>query len=433
MRRRGSVLQVLFGLALLTVYHPYFAFFGITMVLLLALLFRWTGPRGLATSLKESSYKYRAVQWLEETARSAVAFKFAGHSSLPLMRMDEQVTGYLRYRGAHFGVLVQQKIAMIVFKTIITGGVLVLGSLLVIDRQISLGQFVASEIVVVTVIAGIDKLIASLADVYDLLTAVEKLGHVRDLELEAAGGLSPAAGARGMAVAVRNLSFTYDGAAAPTLRDISLRAGAGERVGVVGVFGSGESTLLRVIAGVYGGYDGTLTYDGITRRDLDATSLRASIGQVLPAESLFEGTIEENISLGRDDIDATTVIEALRRTGADDFVQSLPLGLRTIVSPGGRTLPATMALRLLLARAIVARPRLLILDEIFSTLGPSDRRALMHMLMAKDVPWTLIAVSHDDEFLAACDRVIVLRDGTVVGDGRWRDVASTIEREEATR
>ena len=432
-----ALLQVVFGLALLTVYHPYFAFFGVSMVLLLALLFRWTGPRGLATSIRESTYKYRAVQWLEETARSAVAFKFAGRSTLPLTRMDEHVTGYLKYRGAHFGVLVQQKIAMIVFKTVITGGVLVLGSLLVIERQISLGQFVASEIVVVTVIAGIDKLIASLADVYDLLTSVEKIGHVRDLELEAAGGLAPLQTARGtaagMAVGLRDVAFTYDGASAPTLRDITLQIAAGERIGVVGAFGSGESTLLRVVAGVYGGYDGTLTYDGVTRGDLDPTSLRASIGQVLPGETLFEGTVEENVSLGREGIDAMAVISVLRLVGADEFIQSLPHGLRTTVPPGGRTLPATIALRILLARAIVARPRLLVLDEAFSTLSPDDRAALTAMLTDAGVPWTLVAVSHDDDFLAACDRVLILRDGSVAAFGPWRDVSGALVAEEGGR
>jgi ABC-type bacteriocin/lantibiotic exporter with double-glycine peptidase domain len=432
-----ALLQVVFGLALLTVYHPYFALFGVSMVLLLALLFRWTGPRGLATSIKESTYKYRAVQWLEETARSAVAFKFAGRSTLPLTRMDEHVTGYLKYRGAHFGVLVQQKIAMIVFKTAITGGVLVLGSLLVIERQISLGQFVASEIVVVTVIAGIDKLIASLADVYDLLTSVEKIGHVRDLELEAAGGLAPSQTARGtavgMAVGLRDVAFTYDGASAPTLRDITMQIAAGERIGVVGAFGSGESTLLRVVAGVYGGYDGTLTYDGVTRGDLDPTSLRASIGQVLPGETLFEGTVEENVSLGREGIDAMAVISVLRLVGADDFIQSLPHGLRTTVPPGGRTLPATIALRILLARAIVARPRLLVLDEAFSTLSPDDRAALTTMLTDAGVPWTLVAVSHDDDFLAACDRVLILRDGSVAAFGPWRDVSGALAAGEGGR
>jgi ABC-type bacteriocin/lantibiotic exporter with double-glycine peptidase domain len=428
-----ALLQVVFGLALLTVYHPYFAFFGVSMVLLLALLFRWTGPRGLATSLKESTYKYRAVQWLEETARSAVAFKFAGRSSFPLVRMDEHVTGYLKYRGAHFGVLVQQKVAMIVFKTVVTGGVLVLGSLLVIDRQISLGQFVASEIVVVTVIAGIDKLIASLADVYDLLTSVEKIGHVRDLELETAGGLAPSPSSRGMAVALRDVTFTYEGASSPTLRDITAQIAPGERVGVVGAFGSGESTLLRIVAGVYGGYAGTVTYDGVTRGDLDPTALRTSIGQVLPGETLFEGTVEENVSLGREGIDATTVIGALRLVGADEFVQSLPHGLRTRVPPGGRTLPATIALPLLRARAIDARPRLLVLDEAFSTLSPDDRGALIRMLTAAGVPWTLVAVSHDDDFLAACDRVLILRDGTVAAFGPWRDVSGALVAEEAGR
>ncbi len=428
-----ALLQVLFGLLLLTVYHPYFAFFGAALVLLLALIFRVTGPKGLATSIKESSYKYRTVSWLEEVARAAVTFKFAGRSTLPLARMDEHVSGYLKYRRAHFGVLVQQKVAMILFKTAVTGGLLVLGSLLVIDRQISLGQFVASEIVVVTVIAGIEKLIASLADVYDLLTSVEKLSQMRDLELETSGGLAPARSGAGMAVALRDVGFSYPGASAPTIHGLDLRIDAGERIGVIGVFGSGESTLLRVLAGVYGSHDGTITFDGITRRDLDATALRAQIGQVLPGEPLFDGSIEENITLGREGIGSVEVIAALKGVGAHEFVQSLPQGLRTVVTAGGRTLPATMALRLLLARAIVARPRLLLLDEVFSTLAPPDRRAITALLTAPGVPWTLIAVSHDDEFLHSCDRVLVLHEGGVAAEGPWREVARVFESQEAQR
>jgi ABC-type bacteriocin/lantibiotic exporter with double-glycine peptidase domain len=428
-----ALLQVIFGLLLLTVYHPYFAFFGAALVMLLALIFRVTGPKGLATSVKESSYKYRAVSWLEEVARASVSFKYAGRSDLPLSRMDEHVSGYLKYRRSHFGVLVQQKIAMVLFKTFVTGGLLVLGSLLVIDRQITLGQFVASEIVVVTVIAGIEKLIASLADVYDLLTSVEKLAQLRDLELEENRGLALESSTRGIAVAARDLGFRYPNASSPTLHGIDLRIAAGERIGVIGVFGSGESTLLRVLAGVFGGYDGTLTYDGITRSDLDASALRALIGQVLPGEPLFDGTIEENVSLGRSGVGAAEVLASLKAVGAHEFVQTLPQGLRTEVAAGGRTLPATMALRILLARAIVTRPRLLVLDEVFSTLAPPDRREITALLTAPDVPWTLVAASHDDEFLERCDRVLVLHDGGLVAEGPWREVSRVFARQEASR
>ena len=232
---------------------------------------------------------------------------------------------------------------------------------------------------------------------------------------------------------MRGLAFAYPSATAPTLRGLDLRIASGERVGVIGVFGSGESTLLRVVAGVYGGYEGTLTYDGITRSDLDATALRELIGQVLPGEPLFEGTIEENVSMGRAGLGTAQVLEALRAVGAHEFVQTLPHGLRTEVTAGGRTLPATMALRVLLARAIVTRPRLLVLDEVFSTLAPPDRHEITALLTAPDVPWTLVAASHDDEFLARCDRVLVLHEGGLVADGPWHEVSRVFARQEAGR
>ena len=139
-----ALLQVAFGLLLLTFYHPYFTLFGILLVVSLGLLSRYPGPRGLETSLMESKFKYRAVHWLEEVARSVSTFKSAGRATPALARMDEHVSGYLKYRQRHFKVLVFQAMAAVGFKTIVTGALLILGSMLVIQRQITLGQFVAA-------------------------------------------------------------------------------------------------------------------------------------------------------------------------------------------------------------------------------------------------------------------------------------------------
>src|SRR3712207_2379645 len=141
------------SLILLTFYHPYFSLFGILLLTALGAILWITGRRGLATSLTESSYKYRVAHWLQELARSTTLLRFAPRSRLPLERMDQEVAGYLGARRAHFRVLVRQSLSIVAFKTAITGGLLVLGSLLVINRQITLGQFVASELVIVTVLA----------------------------------------------------------------------------------------------------------------------------------------------------------------------------------------------------------------------------------------------------------------------------------------
>jgi ABC-type bacteriocin/lantibiotic exporter with double-glycine peptidase domain len=417
-----ALLQVAFGLLLLTFYHPYFTLFGILLVMSLGLLIRFTGPRGLETSLMESKFKYRAVHWLEEVARAVSTFKSAGRATPALARMDEHVSGYLKYRERHFRVLVIQAMAAVGFKTIVTGTLLILGSVLVIQRQITLGQFVAAELVIVTVLAGIEKLVGSLAEVYDVLTAVYKLGGVTDLALEPVGGLVLPEGDSGLAVKLDGVSYEYATGERTALDGLKMDIRPGERVAITGSDGSGATTLLGVLTGMLPGYVGTLTIGGVTMRDLDPSALRERIGMHIGADEIFEGTVEDNVSLGRANVGPAEVMRALATVGASDDVQALPLGLRTPLVSAGRGLPSTLRVRLLLARAIVTMPRLVVLDEILATVEPAARHELISALTARSAPWTLLIVSHDPEVFQACDRVLVLRDGTQYAFGPWGDM-----------
>ncbi len=418
-----ALLQVVFGLLLLTFYHPYFTLFGLGLAGTLALIVRLTGPRGLETSLMESAYKYRTVHWLEEIARAVHAFKAGGRGALALERMDGHVSGYLRYRQRHFRVLVVQAMAAIGFKTIVTGALLVLGSTLVIDRQITLGQFVAAELVIVTVLAGIEKLVGSLAEVYDVLTSVTKLGGVTDLALEPTEGLALAAHGGGLALKVDGLTYRYPSVERPALSDLTFEIRAGERIAVTGPDGSGQSTLLHVLAGMRSGYSGTVQLDGITLHDLEPAALRDRIGLVLGSAELFEGTVEDNITLGRTGLGPADVLAALDRVGARDAVQAMPEGSRTVLRNGARGLASTLRVRLLVARAIVGAPRLVLVDECLALVEPGPRRALVAALTDRAAPWTLLAVTHTREMLEACDRVLVLQEGTQHAFASWEDLA----------
>lgn len=421
-----ALLQVLFGLLLLTFYHPYFTLFGLLLTAALALMLRYTGPRGLETSLMESKFKYRAVHWLEEVARTVATFKAAGRATPALARMDEHVSGYLKYRQRHFRVLVVQAMAAVGFKSIVTGALLILGSVLVIQRQITLGQFVAAELVIVTVLAGIEKLVASLADVYDVLTSVYKLGGVTDLKVEPVGGLTVPRGERGVALRLDDVRYTYPNAPRPALNGLSLEVSGGERLAVTGSDGSGTTTLLGLLAGMRPGYGGTVTVAGITLRDLDPTSLRDAIGLHFGTNDIFEGTVEDNIGLHREGIGPAEVMRALEAVGAAEEVQALPLGLRTPLVGAGRGLKSTLRIRLLVARAIVGDPRLVLLDDALATIEPAARHELIAALTRRDAPWTLVIVSHDPEVFQACDRVLVLRDGEQHALGTWRELTDDI-------
>jgi ABC-type bacteriocin/lantibiotic exporter with double-glycine peptidase domain len=418
----AALLSVGFGMILLTFYHPYFTLFGFALLFGLFLLFRISGPKGLETSLAESKYKYRTVHWLEEMARAITAFKFSGGSPLPLRRMDELVTGYLKYRRKHFGILLQQAWSMIAFKVIVTGGLLVLGAVLVVNRQISLGQFVASEIVIVTILSSVEKLIQSIATVYDLLTSVDKLGYVSDLPMEEPRGIPLRARTEGFRVMLRDVSYRYPGAPTPSLRRVNLDVSAGERIGIVGADGAGQSTLLRVMSGLLEGYEGIITFDGVTLRDLDQRGLRAQVGQMLSLTDLFDGTIEENVTVGRPDISTEDVLRSLERSALAEHVQAMPLGLRTPVSAGGGSLSVSNAKKLLLAQAIVGHPRLLLLEDIVQYLEGQDREGVIQMLTDGAAGWTLVIVTHDPALLAACDRVVVLHEGEVCLEGPFAEL-----------
>jgi len=415
-----ALLTVMFGLILLTVYSPWFSLFAVVVLFILYVIIRWTGPEGLATSIVESKYKYKAVHWLEEIARAFHAFKFAGDSTLPVERMDDVITGYIKYRKKHFAVLVKQTIALIGFKTFITAAVLIIGATLVQTNRLLLGQFVAAEVVIVTVLVGVEKLITSLATVYDVLTSVDKSGHVADLPLESRGGLAPVhTPGTGVAIEARDLRYRYPGAASASVDGVNLRIAPGERVGIMGVDGSGQSTLLKLLSGLIDDYDGTIRFDGVTLRDLDRPALRARIGQMLSWGDLFDGTVEENVSVGRAHITPLDVREALDDLQLTDEIQHLPQGIQTELRNGARNLPAHLANKLLVAQGIVGRPRLVVFDDFFQNLDAPSRGLIVRLLTDRGRPWTVVTVSHDPQLLAAFDRVLVVHEGRVVRDGTF--------------
>lgn len=415
-----ALLTIVFSLVLLTLYSPWFSVFAIVVTAALWFIIRWSGPEGLATSIVESKYKYKAVHWLEEIARAFHAFKYAGDSTLPVERMDDVVTGYLKYRRKHFAVLMKQTIALIGFKTFITAAVLIIGATLVQTNRLLLGQFVAAEVVIVTVLAGVEKLISSLATVYDVLTSVDKSGHVADLPLEARGGLAPIdVPGVGAAIVTKDLRYRYPSARSASVEGITLDIQPGERVAIMGADGSGQSTLLKLLGGLMDDYDGTIRYDGITLRDLDRPALRARIGQMLSWTDLFDGTIEENVSVGRTHITPRHVREALDALALSDDIQQLPQGIQTELTNGGRTLAAHLVSKLLVAQGIVGNPRLIVLDDFFQNLDAASRALIIRLLTDRARSWTVIAVSHDPQLLAAFDRVLVLDRGRIVRDGTF--------------
>lgn len=419
----SAVIQILFGLLLISLYHPFFVFFGLILLVALVLIFTLTGPRGLSSSIDESKYKYKVAHWLEELGRALHSFKLAGSTDLPIRKTDYNVNNYLKNRKVHFRVLVTQFSFIVIFKALITGGLLIMGTLLVVDRQITLGQFVASEIVIILILNAVEKIIMYMDTVYDLLTAVDKVAQVTDLPIEKTGGLDfPSAQVGGFQVRTKGLKYKYSASGYYALQGIDLDIKPGETICITGHGNSGKTTLLNVLTGLYTDYEGVVTINNYSLRDIDLTHLRDQVAKNISQEDLFDGTILENITLGRRTTTVHDAIDSLEQVGLADMINALPKGLETPIISGGKGLTKTVIHKLILARCLAKKPQLLVLNDFFIPLAKKDKLELLQCITRYQHPWTVIVVSKDPLIMSACDRVIVLQDGKIQHEGTMEEL-----------
>lgn len=416
----SAFIQIIFGLLLLSFYHPFFIFFGLFLMIYLILIFVYSGPKGMKSSLMESKYKYKTAFWLEEIARVLPSFKLAGGSDIINERLHPIVENYIKYRKEHFKVLLFQFGNIVAFKTVITGGLLILGGILVINRDISLGQFVASEIIIIIILNSVEKLMLSLEVIYDVLTGTEKLGQVMDVPLEKYDGVDFSELENGkpgpIAISFNNVSFNFDKTQKNKLSEINLDIKAGERVCLSGPNNSGKSVLLHIAAGLYTEYKGTVTFNGMPIQNIEPFSLRKRIGDNLSDQNIFHGTILENLIMGRD-VEVSQVISLCDRLGLTEFVKELPDGFETEVFPNDRRIPKSFFKKILLIRSLLNNPGLLLLEDVLSELETGYCEAIAEYLTDRSHPYTLLAISNLYTFARKCDKTVIIEKGRVIATG----------------
>lgn len=411
----SASIQIIFGLLLLALYHPLFILLGVGLVILLYVLFRITGPSGLRTSLEESKYKFEVAHWLEEIGRTMNTFKLIGNSELPITRTDSLVVGYLKARKKHFKILVWQFSGMIIFKVIVAAGLIILGSILVIDRQINIGQFVASEIIIVLIINAVEKLILSMDTFYDLLTALEKIGAVTDLPLESHEGkdLRDMECDGGIDMKYNNVSFTYPDGHLPVIHNLNLEVKSGERICISGSDGSGKTTLFKITTGLFDTFEGTITLNGLPIRSLKVDALRAIIGDNFNESDVFKGTLYENIQAGVKEVSYDDVMWASRLVGLDEFISTSPMGLETKIDPEGKRLASSITKKILMARCVAERPKILLIEDSITNLSPEERHTIYSRLLDSKYGWTVIIMSNDPAIAALCGKHYTITNGTI--------------------
>jgi ABC-type bacteriocin/lantibiotic exporter with double-glycine peptidase domain len=412
----AALLQIILGLLLLSFYHPFFIIYGILLLLLIYIVFKFTAQRGMETSLDESKNKYKVAHWIQEVARSIISFKLSGKTSLAMNKTDALVSDYLSARESHFKILVIQFIQMIGFKVLVTLGLLLIGGILVLNQEMNIGQFVAAEIIILLVISSVEKLILGLETFYDLLTSLEKLGQVVDKELEPQQGEKPFKDDESFVVELDNVSYNVPGRSKHIIDSVSLNITPKCAILIRGGSGSGKSTLLRLMAGIIEPDQGDIFVNNVSLKSINLNYYRAHLGQSLTEESPFEGSILENITFGDTDISDEDVYWALEKTGLTQFVKEQPKGIKTMLYPEGQQIPYVITKKIVLARSIVRKPKLLILKDPLDQFGIEETKEIMNFLSGKDRPWALVVVSHNDEWVNHCTRIITMDKGKIISE-----------------
>ena len=403
----ASLLQVAIGLVLMAFYSPWLLAFDFAIISFILICSMVLGVGGIRTSIQESLEKYRVAEWLEDIGRCHISFKTHSFPNFILERSDQLVVNYLDARKSHFAVLFRQSLSTYLFQAFASAGILAIGGWLVINRQLTLGQLVAAELVVLNVLAALEKLIRNCDTYYDLLTGLDKVGHLTDLPLERRTGSQTADTTDGASIVMNDVCFSYN-ADAPVLQNLNLTIQAGERTSLVGASGAGKTTLAHILCGLLEPNSGAIEFAGMDVRDISLSAMRRCIGFVGDANEIFEGTIEENVRMGRAYVSHKDVRWALGLAQLTEDIARLPQGMSTPLVASGKNLSRGQVQRLLIARAVAHRPSLLILDEAFTGIDERTKLAIVEQLLDSANSWTLIDISHDAEVVKRSDQVYVL-------------------------
>jgi putative ABC transport system ATP-binding protein len=407
----GIVLTTLIGMVLLAFYHPLLLAFDVVLVIGIWVVLFGLGRDAVPTAIKESKAKFAVAAWLEELARHPTTFKGLGGPTYALEHADSLVRSYLSARDKHYQVYVRQLVGSLGLQVLASAVLLGLGGWLVIERQLTLGQLVAAELVVTKVVEGFAKLSKYLETSYDMVAAADKIGHLVDLPLDRSGGAALPDSDLPAAVTFRGVSYRHP-IRAKSLHHIDWHLAPGSRIALTGADGSSKRMVIDLLIGYRFPATGVVELNGRDTRDLDLSDLRGTVALVRDTE-IFQGTITDNISLGRPEVGLDEVSAALTAVGLLEDFQQLPAGLHTELLPGGAPLTANQAIRLTAARALAAKPSLIILDGVLDGMDRPSRDALLDQLLLPESLWTALVVTQRDDVIARCDAAYVLHDGAL--------------------
>ncbi|MBU6431692.1 MAG: ATP-binding cassette domain-containing protein [Nitrospirae bacterium] len=400
------------GMTILVFYHPYFLLYNALLLAGFTVVFFLMSHGGLKATIDMSHAKYETLHWLQEVSYNLLHFKATDSQALLMRRTDELIHSYVETRQTRFGILIRQYLGSVGWQAVAHSGLLATAGWLLSIGQLTLGQLVAAEVVVSGLLLGFDAVVKRMGHIYYFLTGLNELDFLFSLPKDQASAtLSvplPDPTIHGIRVTCKDLAVIHPGMP-PIFEHFNLEVTPGEKIGVYARTAAAKTALGRVLAGLETPTGGVIRYNGVDLRHLDLQGINRCRGFMIDSQlTLFEGTIEDNIVLGRSYIPYSDVRWALRFTELEDDVDALPQGLKTHIRAPGKILAPTHIMRILLARAILARPQILIFDGIIHNLQPTMRETILRRLCSKDEPWSVIFVSNDPNLTPHVDRRIIL-------------------------
>lgn len=395
----ATFLQISIGLVVLAFYHPALLAFDLVLLLLALAVVVLPFRRGLKTSIDESYAKYEVAAWLEALARPGSVLRGAAGASFAAERADALTGRYLEARRRHFAVVFGQTLGSLGLQVFASAALLGLGGWLVVQQSLTLGQLVAAELIVAAVASSLAKLGKLLDAAYDLLTALDKLGHLVDLPIEDPSRGEPVPGQGAVRVEVH-------GAREGDQPALDLEVAAGGRLAVVGAEGHPLGEWLGALR-VPG--EGAVSFNAVETSRARSPALRDRLALVQHGD-FFEGTVLENLTLGRAGVTTADARAALERVGLLDEVRALPGGLDARLTHDGAPLTPSQLTRLLVARALAGAPRLIVMQASLESLEPAARALCVSALTRPGAPWTLVALVTDSgaALARACERTVSL-------------------------
>lgn len=406
------VLSTLIGMTVLAFYHPWLLGFDVVLLGLIAFIIFVLGRGAVNSSIKESKAKYKVAAWLEDLIGCPTAFRYRGAAEFALDQADHLTYEYLIARKKHFRIVMRQIIFALGLQAVASTALLGLGGWLVIAGQLTLGQLVAAELIVTVIVGSFAKMGKHLQSYYDLLTSVDKLGVLFDLPMERQDGLLGLPHDKPAEVVITNLLGPKRHAGNHG-EPLNLKIKSSERLMLMGSSGSGKSEVLDLLFGLSKPEEGHVSINGIDPRDLRPDVLRKHVALVRDVE-IFSGTLEENVHLERSYVSTSDVREALEWVGLIDEIIKLPQGLNTHLVDNGYPLSINQARKLMLARAIVGRPRLLLVDAVIDCFPDGEAEQLMAMLSDSERLWTMVMVTGRQSLAEAGTMICQLDDGQLV-------------------